>query len=361
MTGKERFHALMRREPVDRLPIDFTATSEMEKKLADALSGGDATLLRQKLGVDFFRVFPMPAKGAKGEYYAHIFVDALGDGVFKDSWGVTWKRAAMECGDVFYDVMDFPLKDAETVEDVEEYPWPDPAKEWDFSGMAEEAARHPDLAIVSGTSAVFDDAWRMRGLDRFMMDLALNPALARALLRKSCDYWTRFARLILENVRVDMMCLSDDLGTQNGLFISREMVREFVMPLTRERTDLFKSFGARVFMHSCGGIFPIIPDIIEAGVEILNPIQPRAKGMDRGEIKKAFGNRLTFHGSIDQQKILIFGSKEDVARETRECIGILGKGGGYIISPSHALESDIPVENVSALYETAQEFAAQIF
>jgi uroporphyrinogen decarboxylase len=194
----------------------------------------------------------------------------------------------------------------------------------------------------------------MRGIDRFMMDLALDPDIARAILRKSCDYWMKFARLILENVRVDMMCMSDDLGTQNGLFISREMFREFVMPLTRERADLFKSFGARVFMHSCGGIFPIIPDIIEAGVEILNPLQPRAKGMDRGEIKKTFGDRLVFHGSIDQQNILVFGSKDDVIKETRECIEVLGKNGGYIVSPSHALESDIPVETVVALYETAQ-------
>jgi len=141
MTGKERFHALMRREPVDRLPIDFTATHEMERKLAAVLAGGDADLLRKKLGVDFYRVFPAPVKSAKGEYYAHIFTEDLGQGVFKDSWGVTWKRAAMECGDVFYDVVDFPLKDAETVRDVEDFPWPDPEQEWDFSTMAKEAAR----------------------------------------------------------------------------------------------------------------------------------------------------------------------------------------------------------------------------
>jgi uroporphyrinogen decarboxylase len=209
--------------------------------------------------------------------------------------------------------------------------------------------------VTSSTSAVFDDAWRMTGIDRFMMDLVLNPDFVRMLLRKVCDYWLKYARLILENAegRIDLMWTSDDLGTQNGPFISREMAREFIMPHIRERADLFKSFGARVAMHSCGGIYPLIPDIIECGVEVLNPIQPAARGMDRRKIKAAFGNRLVFHGSVDQQKTMVFGTPGDVARETRECMETLGAGGGYIVASSHALETDIPTENVLALYETA--------
>jgi uroporphyrinogen decarboxylase len=109
-------------------------------------------------------------------------------------------------------------------------------------------------------------------------------------------------------------------------------------------------------MHSCGGIFPLIPDLIDAGVEVLNPIQPRARGMDRRAVKAAFGDRLVFHGSVDQQRTLVFGSPDEVRREVKECVEVLGRGGGYVISPSHALEADIPVENVIALYEAALEY-----
>jgi uroporphyrinogen decarboxylase len=190
------------------------------------------------------------------------------------------------------------------------------------------------------------------------MTLALNPETARALLRKVCDYWLKYARLILEAAegRIDLMWTMDDLGTQNGLFISRDMCREYIMPLITERARLFKDFGARVAMHSCGGIFEIIPDIIQAGVEVLNPIQPKARGMDRRKIKSEFGDKLIFHGSVDQQEILVFGSPEDVKRETLECLRTLGRGGGYIVAASHELETDIPIENVLAMFDTAQEY-----
>jgi uroporphyrinogen decarboxylase len=138
--------------------------------------------------------------------------------------------------------------------------------------------------------------------------------------------------------------------------MSPQMCREFVMPLVRERAGLFKDYGATVVMHSCGGVYPVIGDIADAGVDILNPIQPRARGMDRRRIKQEFGSRLIFHGSVDQQTALVFGTPEDVRKDTIDCLSTLGKGGGYIVAASHELEADISTANVVALYDTAREF-----
>lgn len=355
MTGLERFKATMERRPVDRPPVDFIATPEMEERLVRDLGLPDREALYRRVGSDCRRIGPVLKPHFPGEYYAHPFVRETAPGRFIDTWGIAWQKSVMKAGDVFFDVVDFPLKNASSLRELEEYPWPDPEKEWDFSTIHTQAHAHPELAVLSSTSAVFDDAWRMVGIDKFMMDLALEPDFIHLLLRKVCDYWLKYARLILENAggRIDLMWTSDDLGTQNGLFVSRDMCKEFIMPHIKERADLFKKYGAHAAMHSCGGIYPIIPDIIECGVEVLNPIQPAAKGMDRRKIKAEFGKELVFHGSIDQQNILVFGKPEDVVRETRECMEALGKGGGYIVAPSHALETDIPTENVLALYGTA--------
>jgi len=262
----------------------------------------------------------------------------------------------MKTGDVFYEVVDFPLKDCNTLADVESHTWPLAANDWNFSVVRGQLNAAGGRA-VSGSllGSVFDDAWRLTGMDQWLMNLALEPQLCQAILRKVCDYWVDFGRLLLESAggKIDLMWTSDDLGTQNGLLISREMCREFVMPLIRERINLFKSFKARAFMHSCGGIYPIVQDLIACGVEVLNPIQSRCQGMDRRKLKDEFGEKLVFHGSVDQQAALVFGSAQDVIEETRSCLETLGQGGGYIVAPSHALETDISTANVLALYDIA--------
>jgi uroporphyrinogen decarboxylase len=358
MTGRERVLATINREPIDRLPIDFSATAMMQDRLIRDLNTGTAANLHKRLGVDISEVAPSPKPGPFGGYYGHTFTRQVDEGRFVDNWGITWQRSEVKSGDVFYDVVGSPLSVAETVGEVDDFPWPDPADDWDFTTIKRQAEACGDLAVCAASHAVFDDAWRMRELARFMMDLAINPEIAHALLRKVCDYWLTYARLLLESGggRIDLMWTKDDLGTQNGLFISPDACREFVMPLIRERVDLFKRYGAKAMMHSCGGIYPVIRDIVECGVDVLNPIQPKAHGMDRRKIKAEFGDRLCFHGSVDQQSILVFGSVQDVIAETRECLAVLGAGGGYMVAPSHAFETDIPTENVVAMYDTALEW-----
>lgn len=356
MTGKERVLATLAREPVDRYPVDYFATAAMEKRLLRDLKLADTEALYQRLGADIFRVCPAPRRTPHGEYYGHIFERELDRGRYLDNWGITWQRADMKTGDVFYEVVEFPLKECATLAEIEAHPWPRAANDWDFRGINKQIADAGNRAISGSLlGAVFDDSWRLTGLDRFLLNLALEPELCHAILRKVCNYWLDFGRLLLESAggKIDLMWTSDDLGTQTGLLISRDMCQEFVMPLIGERVKLFQDYKAHAIMHSCGGIYPIIHDLVACGVEVLNPIQSCCQGMDRQQLKQEFGNDLVFHGSVDQQAALVFGSAQDVIADTRRCLDTLGSGGGYIVAPSHALETDIPTANILALYDTA--------
>jgi len=356
MNSRERVQAVFERRLPDRCPIDFRCTEQMQAKLIAQLRLPDAESLYRMMGHDFRFVQPRLKARNVGEYYGHFFVREPAPGRYVDNWGITWQRAEMESGDVFYDVVEAPLREVRSVREVEQYPFPDPADEWDFSGVRAQAERYPEYAVAGRTSAVFDDAWRMLGFERMLLEMALNPELAHAVLRKVCDYWMKFAELLLQAARgrIDVMWSFDDLGTQNGLVMSAGMCREFIIPLVKERADLFRRHGAHVAMHSCGSIAPIVGDLMQAGVECLNPIQPAA-GMDRAQLKARHGN-LVFHGSVDQQRVLVPGKPADVIRDTRECIDVLGRDGGYIVAASHEIEADIPVENVTAMFLAAQEY-----
>lgn len=358
MTSKERVLALFDHKVPDRCPIDFRSTAEMETRLIEALGLANAEELRCCLGSDIRIVKPAFKQPNLGGYYSHRFVREVGEGRYADSWGITWQRMQMPSGDVFYEVVDSPLRSAASATEIEAYPWPDPEQDWDFSNLRASAQGYSEYAVAGKTAAVFDDAWRMLGFEKMLTDMYVNPEVAEAALRKTCDYWLKQARLQLEAAggALDLMWLCDDLGTQNGLLMAPDVCRRFVIPLVKERADLFRRYGARVLMHCCGGIAPIIADLIEAGVEALNPIQCAAKGMDRRELKRRHGDRLIFHGSVDQQRIMVPGTPEDVIRDTQECIDILGENGGYIAASSHVIEMDIPVENVKALFLTAQEY-----
>jgi len=359
MTGRERILATMAREPTDRFSFDFSYTAEMKKKLMAAFEAADYQDFLEKIGNDTIDACFKVKPHAIGSYYNHLFSRKTEKGCFIDNWGVTWKRCDTDSGDIFYDVVDFPLKNAKTIKEIEEFPWPDPADDFDFSSVREGILRNNDkFAVAGGTAAVFDDSWRMRGMEQLLMDMAINPELAKLLLSKVCGYWLKFARLLLEAAdgKIDIMWTRDDLGSQNGLIMSPDMCREFMIPLIKERADLYKSYGAKVFMHSCGGIYPIIGDIIECGVDALDPIQPRADRMDRRKLKAEFGNKLVFHGGIDQQKVLVYGTVDNVVRETKDCLDVLGRDGGYILAASHQLETDIPMENVMAMIETAMNY-----
>lgn len=285
-------------------------------------------------------------------------VDGPND-TFTDCWGITWQRPQ---GGYYYDMVSQPLKDARTPEDIEGYPWPNPEMMLDLSDLAEHASRlrressHAILGIHEGPSSLFEASWYLRGLSEFMMDLAGNPEMAHALMRHMTDVAKATTALFLKEVGqyIDIYRVGDDLGIQDGTLISPGMFREVVKPYLAEYYAMIHNMtDARLMLHCCGSVSSIMEDLIEIGVDILNPVQVSAKDMDPGELKARFGDRLCFCGGIDTQQVLPRGTQEEVQEEVQRLIQELAPGGGYLLAAVHAIQPDVPPENVCTMFETA--------
>ena len=186
------------------------------------------------------------------------------------------------------------------------------------------------------------------------MDLALNPELVHYCLDKLFDLAYEATRRIFEQIpgKVLLSSVAEDLGSQESLLFSPTQIREFLLPRMKRMMDLVHEAGAYVFHHTDGAVRPIIPDLIETGIDILNPIQWRCKGMEREGLKREFGGRIAFHGGVDNQYTLAFGSVDEVRQEVIDNLRILGEGGGYVLAPCHNIQAVSPPENVVAMYET---------
>jgi len=285
-------------------------------------------------------------------------VDGPND-TFTDYWGITWQRPQ---GGYYYDMVSQPLKDAHTPKDIEEYSWPVAEMILDLGGLAEHARRlrqespYAILGIHEGSSSIFEVSWYLRGLPEFMMDLAGNLEIAHAILRRLTDFAKATTALYLKEVGqyIDIFRVGDDLGIQNSTIISPRMFREVVKPYLAEYYAMIHNMtDAKLMLHCCGSVRTIMDDLIEIGVDILNPVQVSAKGMEPGELKAQFGDRLSFCGGIDTQDVLPHGTQEEVQEEVQRRIQELAPGGGYLLAAVHAIQPDVPPENVCTMFETA--------
>jgi len=288
-------------------------------------------------------------------------VDGRGD-QFTDYWGITWERAP---GAAYYHMAFQPLQSARTPHDIGAYPWPRAEQLLDLSGLVERARqlrRESPYAIVgyhAGPSSIFEQSWYLRGLPELMIDLATNLEMVHALLRRMTDLAKATAALFLGEVGryIDVFQAGDDLGIQGGLLISPQMFRSVVKPYLAEYYALIHNMtDAKLMMHSCGGVSKILEDLIEIGVDILNPIQVSAAGMDPAQLKAQLGNRLCFCGGIDTQHVLPHGSPKDVEEEVQRRIQQMAPGGGYVLAAVHAIQPDVPPRNICAMFEAALRF-----
>ncbi|NLE39627.1 MAG: hypothetical protein GX621_16535, partial [Pirellulaceae bacterium] len=199
-------------------------------------------------------------------------------------------------------------------------------------------------------------AMYLRGIDQILCDVAVEPEMAGYLFRRIADFYLEYFRRTLKAAGggIDIMMMGDDFGTQKGPFMSPTMFRQFLKPGFAEFCALGHEFGAKVAHHSCGSIKALIPDLIECGLDILNPLQPDVVDMDHAEVKKKFGDRLCFHGSMSIQKTLPFGTPDDVRAEVRRRFETLGPGGGFIYCTAHNIQADTPIANIEALFEAYQ-------
>lgn len=348
MTSRERILAAMRREPVDRVPTDIWATEEVWAKLREHF--GPDTDIRAALRID--------GMAELSPDYVGPALPAAPEGETVDLWGMRHKRVAHE-GGVYTEQVYWPLADAQTVDDLDRYPWPQ--TEWfDYAGLRAKAeAAHKSHAVMCGYMAPFFFHNLLRGLELSLIDPLADPDFAHEIMRRISDFFYAHHRRMFEacDGLIDVAQVTDDLGSQTGPLLSIEVYREFYAHHHKRFIDLCREFGILVFHHDDGSCRQFLPLLVEMGIDILNPVQWTCPGMDLDELKAEFGKRICFHGGVDNQRILPFGTPDDVRAEVRHCIDALGSDGtGYILAPCHNLQVVSPVENIVAMYDEAQRY-----
>ncbi|NNK99389.1 MAG: hypothetical protein HKO88_10075 [Xanthomonadales bacterium] len=279
-----------------------------------------------------------------------------------DSWGSG--QTEIVPGDWFPGI--HPLADATTIDDLEQYGgWPDmtdPSRVAHVKAEAQRLADDNEFAIVATPWLLFpfERAHAMQGMETFLLNMAMNPDFARALLEKIADRCKQLMGRFLEELgdNVDIIKIGDDLGTQSSLMISPKMYRDMLKPVHEDFINFIKArTSAKVLFHSCGDVAPLIGDFIEIGVDILNPIQTSTGSIsDLPSLKKRFGKNIVFCGGIDSHRILPFGSVGEVREEVRRVMEVLGPGGGYLLGPVHTVMNDVPPENVLAMVDAVEAF-----
>lgn len=371
MTPRERvLTALSHREP-DRVPIDiggsfatginiaaYEALKEhlgiQSETVVASRRSQIATVeeeIRRRLAIDTYPLLPRAPEGAEVIYP---------DGSYRDEWGVV--RCRPEEG--HYYVTEAPLAGEISLADLDSFPWPDPDDPGYRRGLAEEARevrQGTDYALILSLPVGFvHQSQFMRGYEAWLMDLVLEPFLAEALMDHILDIHLAIIGQMLEAVGddIDVVLYADDVAFQDRLMTSPEIYRRLIKPRQRRLFDFLKArTKAKILYHTCGAVYPLIGDFIEIGLDILNPIQTTAQGMDIQRLKQEFGQDLCFWGGIDLQQLLPHGSPAEVAAVTREIIACLGAGGGYVLSAANNIQADVPPQNILAMVEAVISIA----
>ena len=358
MNSRERVVRALERQKIDRVPVDLTCggpNSAMDALLAHfGVDTGEE--LRQALNIDVRGVGPRYV-GPEGQ--ATIGSDSGADTVFG---GTEYMKCDFDgsggiAGTYADDLGNRPFKHFTTVKEIEEFSWP--TIDWyDFSSLEEDCRQHSEYGIrLGGWAPIISRVLELFGMERGLIYLHERPDLIHATIERVTDYYYEFYDTALTAAKggVQIVGFGDDFATQRDLLLSPAMWRTFSKEPLARLFSLGKRHDVYVFFHSCGAVRSILPDLIEIGLDALFPVQPNAKGMDHRELKAEFGDDLAFWGGIDIQYVLPFGTVEDVRRHVRERIGILGAGGGYILTSSHNLLKAVPLENILAMFDEASK------
>ncbi len=356
MKARDRVVAALNHQKPDRCPMQISFTPEFARRLRADMNqtgqathnphgGGNTYELEMALGEDVL----LSSVGWANSYYANETYSG-GEDSYTDEWGVGWKNAPYDTpfGPGFYtDVCSRPLADDNS---IDSYRAPDPHRPELYEEAKQLiAARKSDYWIVGVTvCTIFEAAWGLRGLEKLLMDFTDDPARAEAVLDFPFRYHLAAACRLVE-MGVDMIWTGDDVGTQRGMLMSPRNWRRFLKPRMAEFISTLKSINpeVKVAYHSDGNIETIIPELIEIGLDVLNPIQPAC--MDPAKLKRQYGDKLCFWGTIDEQHILPFGTPEEVRQHVLDNLETAGHDGGLIIAPTHHVQLDTPLENFWAM------------
>ena len=356
MNPKERVLRAINRESLDRIPCDYWGTPETTDMLRRHLGVEKEVDLWEKLGIDkIVNLTPAPLGAPVPHHY--VGPPLAPD---EDIWRVKYVPKSYANGKgIYQEITHSPLANLETVEEIEaSYSFPE--VDWfDFSTIEEQCRKYPDYAIECGYISPFYVYNNIRGLEKSLMDLANNQEYAHYVIGKICDFLYSFHERLFEAGQglINIAQVTDDFGMQSGLLISPETFDEFFKPHYQCLIRLVKDFGIKVFHHDDGAIRPLIPKMVELGIDILNPIQWKLPGMSPEELKRDFGQLLCFHGGVDNQTTLPFGSKEEVEKEVIYLIQTLASDGtGYIMAPCHNIQLITPIENIVTMYEAIHHY-----
>ncbi len=342
MTSKERVHRALRRQPVDRVPIFMWYHPQTRRRLGQLLEI-PPEYVPQVMGDDIRQAWvsnnhPMEGIVHERDGQSHV-----------DDWGVEWTRI-----DGFNQISRYPLVSASD-EQLLQYQFPfgrvDPLVD-----LMKPVMKFADEYFVGCdvSPCVFEMWWRLRGMERTLMEMVLKPNLTQEMMRRSTELSIALSEAACRRFDLDWLWLGDDAGGQRSMLMSPQIWRDMVKPLLKQNADVGQYHGIWVAFHSCGAIRPIIGDLIEIGVDVLNPVQCNCPGMNPLELKKEFGRELAFMGGVDTQGVLPNGTADQVRAATAELLeGMTADGGGYILAASHTVPPETPDENILAMYEEA--------
>ena len=378
MTSRQRLLKALNHEVPDRVPIDLGGfqTGIHKKAYIELLKHlgieDDVTIM------DPVQQLAKPCEAVLERFHVDIrYVFAHGPDSFtggieqnmrggrlwhdlKDEFGVVWSMPDDQ--QLYMDISHHPLARA-TIADLAGYPFPkgdDPTR---FTGLRDEAQRLRDetpYAISTGIGGVvYEICWYMRGLERWFMDTIENPAFCEALLDKTLAFWMGYYTLFLSEVGdlVDVVMIGDDIAGQSGPLFSPDFYRSVVKPRQKRLVQHIRSLtDTKIWYHTCGAAVPLIPDLIDNGIDILNPVQISAANMDPARLKEAFGRQLTFWGGgVDTQHVLSFAAPDEVRRDVRKNVEVLKPGGGYVFNSVHNIQAGVPPENIVAMFDAAYD------
>ena len=309
--------------------------------------------------------FLLKDRGIGAQDYIDTFLDVAEvwvTGVFGqewDMWGVGRKDVSYGEGS-YSEIVHYPLRDLHSLQEIRSYSFPrvkDMAVD-EWAGEIRALRKQRDQSIVLANANLFETTWYMRGLEQAFEDMLLRPELIHSIMEPVTTFFTDYFYAILKRCpgEIDMVFTADDIGQQDALLLSLDMWEEFIKPYHVRINDMIHEMGARVIYHTDGAVSEAVPGLMDMGRDVLHALQFSAARMDAQELKDNFGEKLCFEGGMCVQKVLPFGSVEEVRKETRRLISILGKKGGYLCGPSHFIQDGTPPENITAFFDEAQSF-----
>lgn len=351
MTSKERVLAAIHHTEPDRVPIDYLANPEINEGLWRhfGLQHGDGEGLRQALGVDFRVVGP--------RYIGPPMPD-LGPDWRQGLWGTRLTKVGHGTG-AYWDYGEWLLKDAQTPEEIDAFPWHLRVDQFDFSVIPQQIEQFRDYCIVLGSPGV-PDLLNGSGMvlhpERVLLGLGLDDPVLLRLFDIRTAFWVECAARSLEAAQggIDLFWMGEDLGSQRGPLLSLDMFRKYIKPRHAQVIEVAKSHDLPVMLHSCGSTYHFMPELLSMGINVMDTLQPEAADMQPAKLKAEYGDQLAFHGMISTAGSVAYGTVDDVVSEVTETLETMMPGGGYCLCPTHSLQSNSPIENVVAMYETAR-------